>query len=595
MLFMSGEWKASCCGGRKIMSILKPDQKTGPKLETKRYRRVRWFFAKAIIQILVWDVVFSLPVLKWLRPPALPRWKKVSRRYRIMAMELGGVMIKLGQFLSTRADLLPPEITRELAGLQDEVAAARYEAIVAQIEEDFNCPLNEIFLEVDQDPLGAASLAQAHAARLPDGTDVVIKVLRPGIDTLVATDLAVMQLTCGWLNHFRHVRSRIDLDLLMKEFTTTTQNELDLIAEMENLQRFSADFAWDPHVYVPKVHERYCAMRTLTLENVAYIKIADTKAIEACGISCSQVADRLYNIYMKQIFINNFIHVDPHPGNLFIRPLPNFDEREAGIDTFLPGQTVPYQKGRPFQIVFIDFGMTAVIPERLKVAMRVGAIGIGNKDASKVIQAYVMAGVIRPGIDLKRLEDAHEDWFRRIWGLRMGKIQEVAYREMRYFMREYRDLIAETPFQFQAEMLFVGRAIGILAGMATHLDPEFDPWAKAVPYAKQFAKEELLADWKDWPEAVIQWGNHLIKIPANLDGVLDKARQGSLAIQVSLSPQTRLAIRRIDLSVKRFSWMVLAAGLLVSGVNLYIADHGAWGVVCILLAVVVFLWGIRKV
>jgi predicted unusual protein kinase regulating ubiquinone biosynthesis (AarF/ABC1/UbiB family) len=206
-----------------------------------------------------------------------------------------------------------------------------------------------------------------------------------------------------------------------------------------------------------------------------------------------------------------------------------------------------------------------------------------------------MAGVVRPGIDLKRLEDAHEDWFKRIWGLRMGKIQEVAYREMRYFMREYRDLIAETPFQFQAEMLFVARAIGILAGMATHLDTDFDPWAKAIPYAKQFAKEELRADWKGWPEEAILWGNHLVKIPANLDTVLEKARQGNLAIQVSLSPQTRSAIRRIDLSVKRFSWMVLAAGLLVSGVNLYIAHHNGLGVLCILLALVVFLWGVRKV
>jgi predicted unusual protein kinase regulating ubiquinone biosynthesis (AarF/ABC1/UbiB family) len=143
-------------------------------------------------------------------------------------------------------------------------------------------------------------------------------------------------------------------------------------------------------------------------------------------------------------------------------------------------------------------------------------------------------------------------------------------------------------------MLFVGRAVGILAGMATQLDPEFDPWEKSIPYARQFAREELRFNWKDLPEEVLILGRHLVRIPSALDQVLDKARHGSLAIQVSLSPETRKAIKRIDLSVKRFAWMVLSAGLLISGVNLYIAHHLRLGAVCILLSMLVFLWGMRK-
>ncbi|BBO69612.1 ABC transporter [Desulfosarcina alkanivorans] len=544
--------------------------------------------------MIVFDVLFSLPLLRWFRPPALPRWRKVSQHYREMAVEMGGVLIKLGQFVSTRVDLLPPEIIHELAGLQDRVAPARLETVVLQIEKDFTRPLADIFPVFGPDPIGSASLAQAHEAELDDGTAVVVKVLRPGIDILVATDLKVMEQVCRWLNRFSHIRGRMNLDQLMAEFTATTRRELDMMEELANLKRFDDDFRKDPHVYVPRVHENHCAPATLTMENVAYVKINDVEALGRWGIDHRQVADRLYDVYMKQIFITNFIHVDPHPGNLFIRPLPLERETAAGIHAFSPGDRPVACEQRPFQIVFIDFGMTAVIPKRFKAALRTMAIGVGTRDARKVVQAYVAAGVLQPGVDTVRLEAAHEDWFNRLWGIRMGKMHEVAYEEARYFIKEYRDLITEIPFQLQEEMLFVGRAVGILAGMATQLDPEFDPWGKTIPYARQFAREELKLNWKDLPEEVLLLGRHLLKIPAALDHVLDKARHGTLAIQVSLSPETRRAIKRIDLSVKRFAWMVLSAGLLVSGVNLYIAGHLHLGVAFMGLSILVFLWGLRK-
>lgn len=581
--------------GRGNASAPTPSAGEPARIDTGRYRKVRWFFVKMLVEMIVFDVIFSLPPLRWFRPPALPRWQKVARQYREMAVQMGGVLIKLGQFVSTRIDLLPPEVVDELAGLQDRVAPARFEAVVVQVEKDFSCPLSEIFPVFALEPIGSASLAQAHEARLPDGTIVVVKVLRPGIDLLVATDLAVMEQVCRWLNRFSHIRGRMNLDQLMREFTATTQRELDMVEELANLNRFDEDFKNDPHVYVPHVHEAYCAPATLTLEKVDYIKINDTDALEAWGISRCEVAARLYEVYMKQLFITNFIHVDPHPGNLFVRPLPLEDEMAAGIHAFTPGDHPIACEARPFQIVFIDFGMTAVIPQRFKAALRTMAIGVGTRDARKMVQAYVTAGVLQPGVDTMRLEAAHEDWFNRLWGIRMGKFHEVAYEEARYFFKEYRDLITEIPFQLQEEMLFIGRAVGILAGMATQLDPEFDPWRKTIPYARVFAKEELKLSWKDLPEEVLLLGRHLLKLPGALDQVLDKARHGSLAIQVSLSPETRKAIKRIDLSVKRFSWMVLSAGLLVSGVNLYIAHHIRLGLFFMILSILVFFWGLRKV
>ena len=563
-------------------------------IDPRRYRKVRWFFFKTLVQTVLVEAVFSLPVLRWVKPPALPRWQKIARRYKQMAVEMGGVLIKLGQFISTRVDLLPPEVLHELAGLQDRVAPAPYEDVVERVETDFSCNLSLIFPFFADTPIGSASLAQAHAARLPDGTDVIVKVLRPNIEVLVATDLEVMARVCRWLNRFERIRSRMNLDQLMDEFAATTRSELDMAAELANLQRFAADFSGDPLVYVPHAHEEYCAATLLTLENVAYVKINDRDTLAAWGVDPAQVADRLYDIYMKQIFVTNFIHVDPHPGNLFVRPLPDDKERAEGVLPFAPGDPPIHARNRPFQLVFIDFGMTAVIPRHFKAALRAMAIGVGTRDARKVVQAYITAGVLQPGVDTLRLEAAHEDWFNRLWGIHMGKFHEVAYEEARYFLKEYRDLITSIPFQLQGEMLFVGRAVGILAGMATQLDPEFDPWEKSIPYAREFAREELRFNWKELPEEVLLIGRHLMRIPASLDQVLDKARHGSLAIQVSLSPETRKAIKRIDLSVKRFAWMVLSAGLLISGVNLYIAQHIRLGAGFILLSILVFLWGMRK-
>ena len=564
-------------------------------IDRRRYRKIRWFFAKIFAQMVWWDVIFNLPVLRWFRPAPLPRWQAAAQQYRELATLMGGILIKLGQYLSTRVDILPPEVTGELAGLQDEVPAAAFEDIVKVIESDFGCPVSEFFEHISRMSVGSASLAQAHLAVLSTGEEVAVKVLRPNIRMLVATDLKAMRLLCTWLKRFKNIRNRMDLDLLLEEFATTTWDELDMLKEKENIRRFDADFAENPLVYVPKIYEDYCSACTLTLENVSYLKIGDLESIKNCGIQTSRLADRLYDIYMHQIFVSNYVHVDPHPGNLFVKPLPVAEEIEEGITDYAPGDPVPFKQDRSFQIVFIDFGMMAEISERLKSAMRMGAIGLGTQDARKIIQAYIVAGFLRPEAELRRLEEAHQALLQKLWGLRLGKLQETSLAEMRSFLREYRDLIVETPFQMQADMLFAGRAIGILVGLVTTIDPEFDPWSKTLTYAKRFAREETAAEWQGLWQELFMIGKYFRTIPAELESVLTRAKQGALTVQVSLSPQTRRSIQRIDLSVKRFAWMVITAALLISGVNLHIADKGyPFGISLIVLSIVTFLWGMRK-
>jgi predicted unusual protein kinase regulating ubiquinone biosynthesis (AarF/ABC1/UbiB family) len=580
---------------RQLGQMLHPSaaQPDSTKIDWQRYRKVRWFFAKAFLHVIWWDIILNRPVLRWLRTPPLPRWQKIAERYRALAVEMGGVLIKLGQFLSIRVDILPSEVTRELAGLQDEVPAERLENVLAQIEADFGRPVSQIFTWFSPEPVGAASLAQVHLARLASGEEVVVKALRPSIDVLVETDLSAIALAIRWLKFYRQISKRVDLDWLAEEFTTVTRKELDLSAEGQNAERFAQDFADDPQVYIPKVYWDYSAARTLTLENVGYIKIGDLAAIDAAGISRPQVAKKFYQIYMRQTFVTNFVHADPHPGNVFVKPLPHPNEAEG--TGFGPQDPVPYQPGRSFQIVFVDFGMVAVIPERLRASLREYAIGVGTRDAHKIVQSYVNAGVLLPGADLKRLEEAHEAMFERFWGVRMGQMRNVAFNEARYFLREYRDVIYDAPFQFQVDMLFVMRAIGLLSGMATNLDPDFDPWAETIPFAERLAKEELQQNWRGWLQEIVSLGQLALKLPDQLDRVLIQTQRGNLVIQSSLAPDARKTIQRLEQAVNRLTWVVVAASLLIAGVN-WQAGHsndslGRWFMILALLA---FIWGMLR-
>jgi predicted unusual protein kinase regulating ubiquinone biosynthesis (AarF/ABC1/UbiB family) len=503
---------------------------------------------------------------------------------------MGGVLIKLGQFLSTRVDILPPEITNELAGLQDEVPPEQFSDIVRQIEEDFGRPAAAVFDWIGPDPIGAASLAQVHPARLPTGEEVVVKVLRPGIDVLVETDLAAVRLAARLLRFSKTIRRRVDLGRLGAEITSTTLAELDLIAEGHNAERFVENFAGDARVYLPKVFWDWSARRTLTLENVGWIKIADLAALDRAGIRRAEVARVLYRIYLQQIFEHSFVHADPHPGNLFVRPLPV--EGEPPFPPGAPAPPPPAGEERPFQIVFVDFGMVAVIPERLRGALREYAIALGTRDAERIVRSYVAAGVLLPGADLRRLEEIHEELFQRFWGVRLGNLREAAFSEAEYFFRQYRDVLYELPFQMQVDLLFASRAVGLLAGLSTQLDPEFDPWAETLPFAQRLAAQEMRHGWREILGEGLAQLQILLGLPRRADAVLARAERGTLTIQSALTPEERKVIRRLERSIHRLSWTMMSAGLLIAGVMLRSSAPGTpWGWGLMAAGVLAFLWG----
>jgi predicted unusual protein kinase regulating ubiquinone biosynthesis (AarF/ABC1/UbiB family) len=458
------------------------------------------------------------------------------------------------------------------------VPAAAVEKIKAAVETDLEKPISDLFVKFEKEPVGSASLAQVHSAVLADGERIVVKVLRPGIQVLVETDLAAIALAARWLKLWRPVRRRVDLDRMVEEFSRTTRAELDLEAEGRNAERIAADFSDDPQLYFPRIHWRFSGSSTLTMEDVSFIKIADQEGLSRAGIDRAAVARKLYQTYMRQIFVTNYIHADPHPGNIFVRPLTG-DEEEAT------------EGGRPFQLVFVDFGMMAEVPERLRSALREYAIGLGLRDAHRVVHSYVAAGVLLPGADLKRLEEVHEEMFTRFWGVRLGEMRDFALKQAGYFMRQYWDLILDVPFQAPVELLFVSRAVGLLAGLATSLDPEFDPWRETIPFAQELAQEELREEAGGWVDQVVQHGQLILRLPMQTERVLTQAQRGKLTVQASLAPDAERAINRLDKTLRRLVWVILSAATLIAGLLLYLGlPERPWGWVLIAVSGFMLVW-----
>ncbi len=532
----------------------------------RRYLRVVRYFASTFAHLVFWDI-FMRRILgrAFVERSASRRWQRLARRYRRLAVELGGVLIKLGQFLSVRVDVLPREVTSELAGLQDEVPAERLSDIQSVVEVEFGQPVDRVFPWFAPQAEAAASLAQVHRARLLTGEEVVVKIQRPHIEEIVETDLRALWTATRWLKRYTPIRRRVDLDRLFGEFSQTTRRELDFIAEAGNAERFALNFADDPRVRIPRVHAQTSTRRVLIMENVASIKIADFEAIEAAGISRQEVARRLFDTYLKQVFVDNFVHADPHPGNLFVQPLPPI---LSDLGLLEPVQ------GTPFRLVFVDFGMIATIPERVRPHLLDYLVAFVSKDPDRMVRAYQGAGVLLPGADLERLKQMEAELMERYSGLTFKQAQTLAMSEWQDLAREYRDILYEMPFQFPTDMLFVGRAVAILFGMATSLDPDLDPWEAIEPFARQVASEEIRRDWRAWLGELAKIARLALSLPGQADRFFGQATRGELAVRTTWSLEDKRSLRRVETAVNRLTSAVVFAALLLAAVMVYVTQGG---------------------
>jgi predicted unusual protein kinase regulating ubiquinone biosynthesis (AarF/ABC1/UbiB family) len=589
-------------------------------IDWRRYRKLCWFLTKTFLHLLWWDVILNQSILRWFRSPPQPRWQRIAVAYRVLAIETGGMLVKLGQFLSLRIDLLPAEVTQELAILQDQMPSVSLTQIVSAIEADLERPLTELFAWFAPEPLASASIAQVHAAHLHSGEHVVVKVLRPGTLVQFEMDLAVIDLLMRGLKQIPPLRAQLDLDVLLKEFTTVTRRELNLVAEGKHAERFARELADDPQVYIPKVYWAYSGVHTLTLENVSYLKISDGQAIEAAGISRSDVAYQLAKLYLKQIFISHFVHADPHPGNVFVKPLPHPDEKR--LAGFAPDELVPYRPDRSFQIVLIDFGMSVEIPEQSQTWLREFLIGLGMRDAHRIVQSYATGGILRPGTDRARVEEMTATLIENFQEMLVGLMPDTEKAQQHQLFSEYDDLVQHYPFQIPIDLLFMFRALGLVGSVVKQLDPNFNLSTAAAPLAGQLLKEEWEANWQNWFQSVTTLGQLLMTPPVQFDQVLTQAQTvfkvpdslnqyltppwRALNVQTELNAKDRETLHQLDCAINRLTWMVGAASLFIAGVIWHIGVQIAgaletgdgypnkFGIALMVLAFVVFWFGVVR-
>jgi predicted unusual protein kinase regulating ubiquinone biosynthesis (AarF/ABC1/UbiB family) len=512
-----------------------------------RYLRVLAFFAPVALGIIVWDVLLRAVGLgRVARRTAQARYRRVAQRYRRLATRLGGVWIKVGQFLSTRVDMLPEEITSELSGLQDEVSPEPAMAMRRVIEAELGAPVQQVFDAFDDYPLASASLGQVHRARVGDER-VVIKVQRPDIHQLLEVDLAALRVVVGWLKHYPPVARRADLDALVAEFSRTLWAEVDYIAEAENARRFGKMFESDTGVRVPSVVASHSTRRVLTLEDVYAIKITDYAAIDAAGVHRAEVAERLFRTYLRQIFQEGFFHADPHPGNLFVDP-----DGASG-----------------WRLVFVDFGMVGHVSERMRQGLRDLVIGVGVRDMDRLARSYEELGVLLPGADMRRLREAEGAVFDRFWGKSMQELTSIDHRELHDMAHEFRDLVFELPFQIPSNLIFLGRCVAILSGLCSGLHPDFNVFEGLAPFAK-----DLLADeGGDWLKMALEWlgreGRRIAGLPARIDAALTKLESGTLSVRARPTPDLEEQLNEVRHGLHRLAAAVVFASLMLTGAILY--------------------------
>jgi predicted unusual protein kinase regulating ubiquinone biosynthesis (AarF/ABC1/UbiB family) len=526
--------------------------------DRSRYWRVIRFYASVFARLLLWEVILRRILGHgFVQRSATRRWQRIASGFRQLAVGMGGVLIKAGQFLSVRVDVLPSAVTDELSGLQDEVPPESLSDIQAVIESEYGRPIEQVFGWLAPQPEAAASLAQVHRARLLTGEEVVVKVQRPRIETLVETDLSTLQTAIGWLKRYGPIARRVNLDRLYEEFSQTTRRELDFRAEGENVEHFARDFQGDEGVRVPHVYVESSTRRVLVMENVASIKIDDFHAMEAAGIDRKAVSRRLFDTYLKQLFVHNFVHADPHPGNLFVQPQPPAAGQE-----------------RSFRLVFVDFGMVATVPEQVRQHLREFLVGFATRDAARLVRAYQGAGVLLPGADVARIEQMEAEMMRRYAGMTMKQARRIPMSEWESLAHEYRDLFYEMPIQLPSGLLFIGRALAVLFGMATSLDPDFDPWQAIQPFAAKMAAEEGKRGVQDLLGEAEKLVRAALSLPGQADRFFRQASGGELTVRTRWNPEAMRSTRRIEVAVNRLAGTVVFASLLLAGAAVYVARGG---------------------
>ena len=369
-------------------------------------------------------------------------------------LRLGPTFIKIGQAISTRADLLPLPYVKELSKLQDSVPSFPHEEAMQIVERELGRPLDELYAEIESAPIAAASLGQVYRARLHSGEIVAVKIQRPNLADRINLDLAVLRRIARFMTRFPRLIRGIDWEGTLGEFAEVIFEEMDYVQEGRNAETFRENFRRWREVYVPKIHWSHVTPRVLTMEFIEGAKVLDLQTLTDRGVHPPAVVKLIARTYLKQLLEDGYFHADPHPGNLRVMA-----------------------DGR---LAFFDFGMVGRITPQLQSMMIDAFIHILERDVRGLTQDLINLNFLAPTIDPNQIRPVVEKLFTDYLNLKLG---EVRFKELTY---ELADVVYEYPFRIPAHFTYVMRAIMTLEGIGIVMDPNFSFFDVAKPYAKEF-------------------------------------------------------------------------------------------------------------
>jgi ubiquinone biosynthesis protein len=469
--------------------------------------------------------------------------EKLTRpqRLRMAFEELGPTYIKLGQVLSTRPDLVPRDIVKELAKLQDEVPPFSFAEVKDAVEAEFGKASEDIFDELEEQSLASASIGQVHKARLKDGESVAVKIQRPGIQKVIEVDLEIMLHLATLAEH--HIKEfEIHRPVkIVEEFARTLEKEIDFNIEATNMERIGRQFLDLPHVYIPLVFREFTTSRILTTELIDGIKISKIEMLEAAGLDKKVIADRVVGLVLKQAFDHGFFHADPHPGNIFVL-----------ADNV---------------ICMVDFGMMGLVDRATREAFVDLIDSVVHQNEVKAAQGLLSLTEWDDPPDLRALEREVADFMGRhlykpLKDMQIGKLlQDLIELTIRFRLR------------IPPDIFLMIKALSAVEDVGRTLDPEFDLIGHATPIIKRvklerFAPQRISSDVFDMMSRLLQF---LQQFPKDLMDLTGMIRERRLSFQLEHKGlESMLATQ--DQTSNRMSFAIIIAALIIGSALIVISE-----------------------
>lgn len=438
-------------------------------LAVRRLFRIWW----VIIRYRLDDLLWAMPLPWWARlfSYTLP-WRWIPRRrvetprgerLRLALEGLGPIFIKFGQLLSTRRDLLPPDIALELAFLQDKVPPFPPEQAIARIEEELGAPVSEIFARFDAKPLASASIAQVHAARLLSGEEVVVKVIRPNLRPIIRQDIAWLFALAKIAERLSGDARRLRLVEVVDDYSSTIYDELDLLREAANSSQLRRNFENSTLLYVPQVYWDLCRAQVLVMERIYGVPVTDLDALRDQGTDLRLLAERGVEIFFTQVFRDSFFHADMHPGNIFVSTERSWDPRYIAIDCGIVGSLSPEDQDYLARNLYAFF----------------------KRDYRKVAQLHIDSGWVPQETKVNDFEAAIrtvcEPIFERpLKDISFGVLLLRLFQTARRFNMEV-----------QPQLVLLQKTLLNIEGLGRQLYPDLDLWVTAKPYLERWMRNRM--------------------------------------------------------------------------------------------------------